>query len=75
MSTKPPSTREAELAAALTATGKTIAVALIDALTTCVHCVHFQEGPDVCQLYNARPPARVIAFGCESFLQDTDIPF
>lgn len=33
---------------------------------TCITCMHFDEGKEHCQLYNARPPARVIAFGCPS---------
>jgi hypothetical protein len=50
----------------------------------CLTCVHFNErgstyappGPtpaETCTLYNVRPPARVIAYGCESW--EDGIPF
>lgn len=41
---------------------------------TCVNCHHFDEQLEICKLAGARPPARVIAFGCERFDPD-DIPF
>lgn len=40
---------------------------------TCIHCENFDDATEVCKLAGARPPARVIAQGCESF--DTRIPF
>lgn len=45
-----------------------------DARRTCVNCMHFDEQREVCKLAGARPPARVIAFGCDSFEED-NIPF
>lgn len=36
---------------------------------TCVSCQEFNEATEVCGLYNARPPARVIAEGCEQYKQ------
>lgn len=44
----------------------------------CVNCVHWRQGPperpiEQCGLANARPPARVIAFGCEKY--EDEIPF
>jgi hypothetical protein len=69
------STREKQVATALTSIGKTIAVALVDAVTTCVNCDHFDEPSEQCRLANARPPARVIAFGCSSYISAKDIPF
>jgi hypothetical protein len=39
----------------------------------CPNCLHFDETGEQCKLAAARPPARVIAFGCERF--DFDIPF
>lgn len=42
---------------------------------SCIACDHFNEGLEQCQLAKARPPARVIAFGCTAFSDDMDIPF
>jgi len=51
--------------------------AIIDALEkatkSCVTCDNFDQAGEKCKLNNLRPPARIIAFGCECF-QD-DIPF
>ena len=41
---------------------------------TCITCIHFDEPTEVCGLYQARPPARVIAEGCERFI-DAEVPF
>lgn len=42
---------------------------------TCLNCQHFVEGLETCKLWNARPPARVIAFGCQSHLDIEGVPF
>lgn len=44
----------------------------------CPNCEHWVNGPEtapieVCALADARPPARIIAFGCEKYLDK--IPF
>ena len=36
----------------------------------CPNCFHFVEASETCLLATARPPARVIAFGCPSFKND-----
>lgn len=42
---------------------------------TCMTCVHFDLASEGCkQANNQRPPARVIAYGCGSYVED-DIPF
>lgn len=61
---------------------KTADEKLVDQLTTilekrkrtCITC-DFWNGPDkeTCQLVNQRPPAHIIAYGCEKFLEE--IPF
>ena len=42
---------------------------------TCMRCDHFEEAKENCKLFNMRPPAKVIAFGCEKFTDDDWIPF
>lgn len=42
-------------------------------LQTCVHCVHFTETNEICDVVKQRPPAKIIAFGCEQF--DNGTPF
>lgn len=41
-------------------------------IKTCINCVNFNEPSESCTLYKAKPPARVIALGCEKW---EDIPF
>lgn len=47
-----------------------------EVVKSCITCDWFEESSELCKKANARPPARVIAFGCESYdnVQD-DIPF
>lgn len=42
---------------------------------SCLNCLNFQEQKELCSLYNQRPPAKVIAFGCESWDDKDEIPF
>lgn len=45
---------------------------------SCIVCEHFGE-TEVCKMFNVRPPARIIVFGCNKFEEsshiDDDIPF
>ena len=45
---------------------------------SCIVCEHFQDN-EICKLYNVRPPARIIVFGCKNYEEssniDGDIPF
>lgn len=41
----------------------------------CLNCENFHEKKDVCLLVNAKPPTRVITFGCERWLDKDEIPF
>lgn len=41
----------------------------------CVTCAHFNEETEICRAYTARPPARVIAYGCRTYKDQLDIPF
>lgn len=41
---------------------------------TCINCLHFDEPAEVCRRYdNQRPPARIIATGCDG--HEDEIPF
>lgn len=42
-------------------------------VTTCMNCQHFSEGVEKCELNFQRPPARIIANGCECW--EERIPF
>lgn len=41
----------------------------------CTNCKLFDETKELCNKYAQRPPARVIAEGCEGFSDINDIPF
>lgn len=40
---------------------------------TCISCTFFDETKEQCKLNGLRPPARIIAYGCE--YHDEPIPF
>ena len=42
---------------------------------TCMTCDNFDEPKELCKLYNLRPPAKIIAFGCEKYEDGDQIPF
>lgn len=44
-----------------------------NAARTCIVCDHFDLPKELCNLNRQRPPARIIAFGCECF--ENEIPF
>lgn len=41
----------------------------------CLNCINFREQTELCGLANARPPARVICFGCPQWENKEGIPF
>ena len=43
------------------------------AVKTCLNCNWFNEEKEECLKYTARPPARVIAYGCKDHTDD--VPF
>lgn len=36
-------------------------------IRSCMTCDHLDEPTEMCKLYQMRPPARVIAYGCQSW--------
>lgn len=54
--------------------GNTIEATLKRGIVTCLNCENFHARNETCALNNKRPPAPIIAFGCECFKND-DIPF
>ena len=42
---------------------------------SCMSCKNFTEATELCKLANARPPAKVIAFGCSSYEDKMEVPF
>lgn len=43
---------------------------------SCLNCIKFNEKAELCNLYNQRPPARVIAYSCGDKWEDVrEIPF
>ena len=43
--------------------------------STCLNCHYWQAEKELCGKFNARPPAKIIAFGCEKFSDEHWIPF
>jgi hypothetical protein len=43
--------------------------------TSCLSCVSFVEQTEFCKKFKARPPARIIAFGCSEYFDNEEIPF
>lgn len=43
---------------------------------SCLSCLAFKEDKgEICDKWKTRPPARIIARGCDSYSDETDIPF
>jgi len=53
-----------------------IALDMMGVLQSCINCNHFKEAEEICTgvtPFNARPPARIIAYGCPS--HSSEIPY
>jgi hypothetical protein len=46
-----------------------------DLFRSCINCVGFDEPSEICKRYKQRPPARIIANGCDNYDDTNDIPF
>lgn len=44
-------------------------------MQSCIVCLHFNEESEICSKFQARPPARVIAYSCPDFSDADDVPF
>lgn len=59
---------------ALISISKIVAQHLTRATKCCPNCEHFDGQFELCKLANKKPPATIIAFGCEVFVNN-DLPF
>lgn len=68
---------ESKLAQAVYETIKTVTPANM-LFQSCIVCTYFGEN-EICKMFNVRPPAKIIVFGCVKFQEsdgtDGDIPF
>jgi len=46
-----------------------------DIVKSCLTCGYFHEPEEMCKKFKMKPPARVIAFSCESYDGSCDVPF
>jgi hypothetical protein len=67
------SERQQQIEALAEFVGERVKTALNDACRTCLTCDHFQQAKETCGLNGQRPPAKIIAFGCECY--ENEIPF
>ena len=42
---------------------------------TCLTCVHFKEPEIFCNLHKANPPARIVAFSCDDYMDNLGVPY
>ncbi len=70
--------RDTAIQAAIEASSKAIKDRLSNVevyRVSCLSCVHFNELTEQCLLYKQRPPARIIAKGCDSYMDDLEVPY
>lgn len=41
----------------------------------CLNCEFFDENKEYCKRYDAKPPSRIICYGCEGHCDMGNIPF
>ncbi len=58
---------DSDIAKALDKLAESVVSGIVGDRRTCLSCEHFNEKNELCSLAGARPPARVIVFGCPSF--------
>lgn len=46
-----------------------------DPFQSCLTCTHFTENTQFCKRWDARPPPRVIVYGCDEYDDISEIPF
>lgn len=42
---------------------------------SCISCANFDEPKELCKLYKARPPARIIAYSCPDYVDPFEVPY
>jgi len=42
---------------------------------SCLNCMKFNEKAELCALCNQRPPAKVIAYGCDQWEDVREVPY
>lgn len=42
---------------------------------SCINCENFNDKTEQCYLAKTRPPAKVIVYGCEKWIEKDTIPF
>ncbi len=47
----------------------------VDLMRSCLTCHNFHEASETCVKFRAKPPARVIANGCDGYNDSHDVPF
>jgi len=53
--------------------GEVVKTELEACTRSCLTCDRFDEPNEICNKYGGRPPARVIAFGCDGY--EDKVPF
>lgn len=46
-----------------------------DLVRSCLTCVSWNIKEEKCRRYDARPPAWIIAFGCDNYTDENEVPF
>jgi hypothetical protein len=63
----PPNEREEVANRIAESVGSKLSMTLLRITPTCVLCQNFNGDREICRLNGQRPPASVIAFGCEMY--------
>jgi hypothetical protein len=73
MSSERPASRMEIIEALAEIAKQSFADELTKVVRSCLNCDHFDEPSELCKKYGGRPPAKIIAFGCNGY--DEKVPF